>query len=117
MRWCASSGGVNAAWANIAPDLGAQDFVEVETLEEPKPEDYLRFSGEHLSRGEAAAALALLACLKRPELRQGRWQVLEVRPAWDGNLTWDPFLAFAWEAEAHQRLLIAVNYGPTQGQG
>ena len=39
----------------------------------------------------------LLACLKRPEVRQGRWQLLEVRPAWEGNPAWDRFLAFAWE--------------------
>ena len=58
----------------------------------------------------------LLACLKRPEVRDGRWQLLEIRPAWDDNHTWDRFLAFAWEGEAHQRLLIAVNYGPSQGQ-
>jgi hypothetical protein len=58
----------------------------------------------------------LLACLKRSEVRDGRWQLLEVRPAWDDNHSWDRFLAFAWEGEAHQRLLIAVNYGPSQGQ-
>jgi hypothetical protein len=28
-------------------------------------------------------------------VRQGRWQPLEVPPAWDGNPTWDRFLAFA----------------------
>lgn len=33
-----------------------------------------------------------------------------------GNPTWDCFLAFAWEGEAHQHLLVTVNYGPTQGQ-
>jgi glycosidase len=58
----------------------------------------------------------LLACLKRPELRQGRWQLLKVRPAWDGNPTWNRFLAFAWEGGAGQRLLVAINYGPSQGQ-
>jgi len=58
----------------------------------------------------------LLACLKRPEVRQGRWQLLEVRPAWDGNPTCDHFLAYAWEGEAVPRLLVTVNYGPTQGQ-
>ena len=59
----------------------------------------------------------LLACLKRPEMRDGSWQLLEVRPAWDGNPTGDRFLAFAWEGSAAQRLLVTVNYGPTQGQG
>jgi hypothetical protein len=41
---------------------------------------------------------------------------LEIRPAWEGNPTWDRFLAFAWEGDINQRLLVAVNYGPTQGQ-
>ena len=58
----------------------------------------------------------LLACLKRPEVREGQWQLLEIGPAWEGNPTWERFLAFAWEGEAHQRLLIAVNYGLSQGQ-
>jgi len=58
----------------------------------------------------------LLACLKRSEVRDGRWQLLEIRPAWEGNPTWDRFLTFAWEGGPEQRLLIAVNYGPTQGQ-
>lgn len=59
----------------------------------------------------------LLAGLQRPEVRQGRWQLLEVHPAWDGNPTWDRFLAFAWDSPEGRRLLAAVNYGPTQGQG
>jgi len=58
----------------------------------------------------------LLACLKRPEVREGHWQLLDVHPAWDGNHSWDRFLAFAWEGDNHQRLLITVNYGPAQGQ-
>ncbi len=58
----------------------------------------------------------LLACLKRSEVRDGRWQLLEIRPAWDDNYTWNHFLAFAWEGGQGQRLLITVNYGPTQGQ-
>jgi hypothetical protein len=58
----------------------------------------------------------MLDCLKRPEVRDGRWQLLEVRPAWEGNPTWDRFLVFAWEGEPDQRLLVSVNYGPTQGQ-
>ncbi|HSO71041.1 MAG TPA: alpha-amylase family glycosyl hydrolase [Thermodesulfobacteriota bacterium] len=58
----------------------------------------------------------LLVCLQRPEVREGKWQLLEVRPAWEGNLTWDRFLAFAWEGDNNQRLLVTVNYGPIQGQ-
>jgi glycosidase len=58
----------------------------------------------------------LLGCLRRTETRQGRWQLLEARPAWDGNPTWLNFIAFTWEGAAGDRLLIAVNYGATQGQ-
>jgi hypothetical protein len=58
----------------------------------------------------------LLSCLKRPEARTGTWQLLECRPAWDGNPTYDRFLAFNWEELHEKRLLIAVNYGSTQGQ-
>ena len=39
----------------------------------------------------------LLACLRRPEVRQGRWQLLEAAPAREGNPAGNPFLAFAWE--------------------
>jgi hypothetical protein len=58
----------------------------------------------------------LLACLKRSEVRDGRWQLLEIRPAWEGNPSWDRFMAFAWEGGTGQRLLVAINYGPSQGQ-
>jgi len=59
---------------------------------------------------------SLLAVIARPEGRSGSWQLLECRPAWDGNPTWARFLAFAREHEG-RRLVVAVNYGPTRGQG
>jgi hypothetical protein len=58
----------------------------------------------------------LLECLQRPEPREGRWQLLACLPAWNGNPTSESMLAFAWQGEANQRLLITVNYAPTQGQ-
>ena len=39
-----------------------------------------------------------------------------MRPAWDGNWTWDCFLAFAWQGTGGERLLVAVNYAPNQSQ-
>ena len=57
----------------------------------------------------------VLACVRRPEARDGHWELLACRPAWDGNLTWERFIASAWNAETG-RLVVAVNYGPTQGQ-
>ena len=58
----------------------------------------------------------LLAVLRRPVVRDGQWQLLECVPAWDGNWTWDCFLAFAWHDSGAERLLVTVNYAPNQSQ-
>ena len=57
----------------------------------------------------------LLAVLRQPVVRDGRWQLLECIPAWDGNWTWDCFVAFAWEAPG-SRVLVTVNFAPHQSQ-
>jgi hypothetical protein len=58
----------------------------------------------------------LLAVLQQPTVRDGQWRLLECRPAWDGNWTWDGFLAFSWQGPDGERLLVTVNYAPNQGQ-
>ena len=58
----------------------------------------------------------LLAVLRRPEVRDGRWQLLDCTPAWEGNWTWDCFVAFAWQGSHGERLVVAVNYSPNQSQ-
>ncbi|HEV3165223.1 MAG TPA: alpha-amylase family glycosyl hydrolase [Isosphaeraceae bacterium] len=58
----------------------------------------------------------LLECLKDAALHEGRWQLLDCRPAWEGNPTASRFIAFAWDGLDGQRLLITVNFGETQGQ-
>jgi hypothetical protein len=57
----------------------------------------------------------LFACMRRREAREGHWRLLDCRRAWDDNPTVDAYIAFAWDASGH-RLLVAVNYGRTQGQ-
>jgi glycosidase len=57
----------------------------------------------------------LFAAMRRPDVRDGDWRLLERQPAWEGNPTWERFIAFSWEGSG-QRLLVAVNYGPTPGQ-
>ena len=72
----------------------------------------------HLGRGPveppepgiAAFYDRLLECLKDEAFRDGRWQLLECRPAWDGNGSWDSFVAFCWTGPYEQRRLVAVNY-------
>ena len=69
----------------------------------------------------------LLACLRRPETHDGIWRLCACRAAWNGNPSWDNFIAFTWEGDAKNaarktakktegKLLVAINYGPTRGQ-
>jgi len=58
----------------------------------------------------------LLLTLRRPGLRDGRWQSLACMPAWDGNWTWDSFLAFGWQGDDGSRTLVTVNYADHQSQ-
>jgi hypothetical protein len=58
----------------------------------------------------------LLAVLRYATVRDGEWRLLECVPAWDGNWTSDGFMAWSWQGGDGQRLLVAVNYAPSQGQ-
>ena len=58
----------------------------------------------------------LLAVLRQPAVRDGHWQLLECASAWEGNWTWDCYLAYAWEGQGGQRRLVTVNYAPHQSQ-
>jgi Alpha amylase, catalytic domain len=58
----------------------------------------------------------LLAVLRSPVARDGEWCLLECGPAWEGNWTWDGFVAWSWRGGDGQRLLVAVNYKGNQGQ-
>jgi len=58
----------------------------------------------------------LLKTLKNPVFRNGSWQLLSCRAAWDGDNTWDSFIAFYWEDESKDRSLVVVNYSPRASQ-
>jgi hypothetical protein len=78
----------------------------------------------HLCRGPVEPADAelerfyerLLALLQQPLVREGEWRLLECTPAWEGNWTWDCFLAYAWQGTGGERSLVTVNYAPNQSQ-
>ena len=55
-------------------------------------------------------------CCASRSVRDGQWQLLDCAPAWEGNWTWDCFLAFAWQGPGDERLLVTVNYAPNQSQ-
>jgi hypothetical protein len=58
----------------------------------------------------------LLTVLRRPVVREGQWQLLECRQAWDGNWTSDCFIACAWHGDGPDRMVVAVNYAANQSQ-
>jgi hypothetical protein len=78
----------------------------------------------HLGRGPAETPDPTIAAfydclrvrLEDPAFREGDWQLLECRPAWDGNGTWDDFVAFSWDGPDERRRLVAVNYSPHPSQ-
>jgi len=74
-----------------------------------------RRATEPLDRERQSLYGRLLACLRRPEVRDGHWTLLEPHAAWAGNPTWERFVAFVWEG-AGDRLLVTVNFGSTQAQ-
>jgi glycosidase len=70
---------------------------------------------EARDEGIAAFYEKLLGVLRRPEVHEGRWRQLTPRQAWDGNGTFDNFVAGLWE-DGDTRLMTVANYGDTQGQ-
>lgn len=58
----------------------------------------------------------LLTLLKQPIFRAGTWQLLDCKPAWDGNWTHDCLIVFAWQSD-NDRAVVAVNYAANQSQG
>lgn len=59
---------------------------------------------------------SLLSVLRQPTLRDGQWMLLECAPAWEGNWTWDCFIAWVWLGVNGRRIVILVNYAANQSQ-
>jgi glycosidase len=76
----------------------------------------IRAPEEPIDHGAEQFYAKLLGVLRRPSVREGQWQLLECIPAWDGNWTWDSFVAFAWQGSDGERMIAAVNYAPHQSQ-
>src|SRR5271155_652810 len=58
----------------------------------------------------------LIDQLLDPTVRDGDWQLLSCSSAWDGNSTFESFIAFSWTGPQDKRRLIAVNYSDHQSQ-
>jgi glycosidase len=58
----------------------------------------------------------LLVVLRQPPFRDGDWRMLDCAPAWEGNWTWDCFIAWSWEAADGAHRIVVVNYAANQSQ-
>ena len=66
--------------------------------------------------GCSSSTTASSPCCSQPAVRDGQWRLLECTPAWDGNWTWDCFVAFAWQGPTASAVVVAVNYAANQSQ-
>jgi hypothetical protein len=58
----------------------------------------------------------LIAVLRRPVLCGGEWRLLPCGTAWDGNATWDNYVAYSWQMGREDRLIVAVNASAVPSQ-
>jgi len=58
----------------------------------------------------------LLKLLPRAIVHHGKWQLLKCVPAWNGNWTFDSFIAYAWKGHNLESLIVCVNYSDHQSQ-
>ena len=58
----------------------------------------------------------LLQALQISGAQPGSWQLLTPASAWEGNWTWDGFIAYAWQDADAKHWLAVVNYSPHQSQ-
>jgi hypothetical protein len=78
----------------------------------------------HLIRGPVEACDAglrqfyhrLMAIVAECAVRDGEWTLLDCVAAWNGNWTWQCFIAFWWRGPQGERRLVAVNYAAHQSQ-
>ncbi|WP_055073519.1 alpha-amylase family glycosyl hydrolase [Pseudanabaena sp. 'Roaring Creek'] len=58
----------------------------------------------------------ILEVLHQDLFRNGEWHLLNCKPAWSDNWTWDCFVGFAWQNREGQKAIVVVNYAGNQSQ-
>jgi hypothetical protein len=76
----------------------------------------VRAPREAVDRETQGFYATLLAILNKPLMKGGAWESLSCRPAWDGNGSWDAFVAHFWQGSDGGRVLVAVNYAAHSSQ-
>jgi glycosidase len=49
-------------------------------------------------------------------IQHGEWHLLDVRPSWHDNYTWQNYLVFWWDHPEFGSRLVVANYAPHSGQ-
>jgi hypothetical protein len=80
------------------------------------PVQLRRGPAEPADQWVAALYDTLLSCLRDPVFRDGDWRLLDCRPAWESNPSWDDFVVWAWTEPGGGRRLVAVNYSDRRSQ-
>jgi hypothetical protein len=75
-----------------------------------------RRAAEPGSAGISSFYARLLAEISDPVFRCGNWRMLETRPAWHDNVSWQNVLAFWWHEPSSGSRMIVVNYAPHSAQ-
>ncbi|MBU2650662.1 MAG: alpha-amylase [Bacteroidetes bacterium] len=60
--------------------------------------------------------LKLLEVLNDKAFHEGNWRLLNCVSIWEGNHSFENYIAFLWEGPGNQIFLIPVNYSPYQSQ-
>jgi glycosidase len=108
-----------AAITFLAPGLRFFQRGEVSGAKVHLPVQLVREPVEPVDETLKAFYTRLLAALERPVVRDGHWLAIDPIRAWDGNESFNNFVAFGWELtrdSGTSRILVVVNYGPTQAQ-
>jgi hypothetical protein len=80
------------------------------------PVQLRRRSEEPASLVSRAFYAQLLSVVHDPVIRHGEWRLLDVRPSWHDNHTWQNYLIFWWDHPDDGTRLVVVNYAPHSGQ-
>jgi len=58
----------------------------------------------------------LLDIIRKPVFRNGKWQLTDNTPAWEGNFSNYNYISFVWQDDNGGKILIAVNYASVRSQ-
>lgn len=76
----------------------------------------IREPDELIDRTLATFYDRLWTVLEDPLFREGTWQLLTPRAAWDENATWENFLGYAWHGPDGALQLVVIHYAGSDGQ-